>query len=242
MFARLAAVTAFAAALSIVCAERSNALPVVGHVYGYSCEQCHSVVPRLNGFGQEFLRAGFRLPPSVAKHRAFPLSVKVNLAYSSRPDPTHLPKAVVDEVELLTGAPITRHISYRLEQYIIDGGVSGKTRDAWLAFTSAPTFGSRAAALRITTGQFTLPLPADPETQRDTLNHYALFDQTIAKNPFNFFDDRIGIDVAYGRNDAGPAFHLLALKGHDPQSGLPTTGTDRMLLGQDSSATDMAYA
>ena len=48
--------------------------------------------------------------------------------------------------------------------------------------------------------------------------------------------------MAYGRNDAGPAFHLLALKGHDPQSGLPTTGTDRMLLGQDSSATDMAYA
>jgi hypothetical protein len=242
MLVKLMAAAAFAATLSFACARPAGALPLFAHEYGFSCEQCHSVVPHLNEFGQAFLRAGFRLPPSVARNRAFPLSVKANFSYSSQPDPNHLPKAIVDEVELLTGAPITRHISYRLEQYIIDGGVSGKTRDAWLAFTSAPTFGDRAAPLRITAGQLTLPLPVDPETQRDTLNHYALFDQTIGKNPFNFFDDRIGIDAAYGRNDAGTAFHLLALKGHDPQSGLPTDGTDRMLLGQIASATDIAYA
>jgi hypothetical protein len=238
---RRAVAIAFAA-MSIAYARPVEALPLFAHEYGFSCDQCHSVVPHLNEFGQAFLRAGFRLPPSIATHRAFPLSMKVNLAYSNLPDPTHLPKAIVDEVELLTAAPITGHISYRLEQYLVDGGVPGKTRDAWLAFTSAPAFGSQTAALRITAGQFTLPLPVDPETQRDTLNHYALFDQAIGKNPFNFFDDRIGIDAAYGRNGAGPSIHILALKGHDPQSGLPTNGTDRMALVQIASSSDALYA
>ena len=230
------------AIMAMACARPADALPLFAHEYGFSCEQCHSVVPHLNEFGQAFMRAGFRLPSSVERNRTFPISVKLNFAYSSQADPNKLPKAIVDEVELLTGSPITRHISYRFEQYLVDGGVPGKTRDAWLSYTSAPTFGNTAAAFRISAGQFTLPLPVDPETQRDTLNHYALFDQTIGKNPFNFFDDRVGIDAAYGRLAGGPAVHLLALKGHDPQSGLPTDGTDQMMLGQDASATDVAYA
>jgi hypothetical protein len=240
---RVRLLTAIAcAALSIASSRPAEALPLFAHEYGFSCEQCHSVVPHLNDFGQSFLRTGFRLPASVPTHRAFPLSVKVNLAYSSRPDPAHLPATIVDELELLTGGPVNRHVSYRLEQYLVDGGVPGKTRDAWLAFTSAPALGSRAAPFRITAGQFTLPLAVDPETQRDTLNHYALYDQVIGKNPFNFFDDRIGLDMAYGRNVGGPSFHLLVVKGRDPQSTLRTDGTDRMALAQDASATDAVYA
>ncbi|HEY7981928.1 MAG TPA: hypothetical protein VID19_10635 [Candidatus Eremiobacteraceae bacterium] len=241
MFVRqLSAITL--AVLSIASSRPAEALPLFADAYGFSCEQCHSVVPHLNAFGQAFLRAGFRLPASIATRRAFPLSVKVNLAYSSRPDPAQLPKSIVDELELLTGGPVSRHVSYRLEQYLIDGGVPGKTRDAWLAFTSAPAFGSSAAALRLTAGQFTLPLPVDPETQRDTLNHYAIFDQTIGKNPFNFFDDRIGLDAAYGRSVAGPSVHFVFLEGRDPQSHLRPDGIDRMALAQDASVADALYA
>ena len=115
--------------------------------------------------------------------------------------------------------------------------------DAWLSYTSKPGLGDASAALRVTAGEFTLPLPVDPETQRDTENHYAVFDQTIGSNPFNFFDDRIGVDVAYGKSTgAGSDIHLLALEGHDPQSGLPDTGVDRMLTAQTGSTTMLISA
>ncbi|HKW44407.1 MAG TPA: hypothetical protein VJN22_02045, partial [Candidatus Eremiobacteraceae bacterium] len=230
------------AALFLSSTSAAAALPVYAHEYGFSCEQCHSIVPHLNAFGEDFLRAGFRLPPSIAARRTFPLAVKVNLAYTSQPDAGHLPKAMVDELELLAGAPITKHVSYRVEQYAMDGGVPGNTRDAWLQFTSVPEFGSRAAALRVTVGEFTLPLPVDPETQRDTLNHYALFDQSVGNNPFNLFDDRIGVDVAYGAQGQGASVHVLALKGHDPQSGLPSDGLDRMIVAQNGTRIDMLTA
>jgi hypothetical protein len=212
------------------CAQRAFALPVFAHRYGVSCSQCHTIVPHLNAFGEAFLRAGYRAPRGMEAHGAFPVALKINLAYSSAP--STLPKFIVDEVELLAGAPVGKHFSYRLEQYLVDGGVPGMTRDAWLRYTSRPVFGDFGPAFRATGGEFTLPLPVDPETQRDTLNHYAVFDQTVGSNPFNFFADRIGLDAAYGREGRGFDFHIVPLKGHDSQSGLPTSGLDLMEVVQ----------
>ena len=220
---------AAAAVVALVCAQPAMSLPVFAHRYGLSCEVCHTAIPHLTSFGEAFLADGFRLPPSLPQGDAFPVAIKVNLAYSSATDPSGLPKSIVDELELLAGAPVNKHLSYRLEQYVVDGGVPGRTRDAWLSYTSKPTFGDPAPALQITAGEFTLPLPDDPETQRDTENHYAVFDQTIGANPFDLFDDKSGIDVSYGSPYAGTAAHADALIGHDAGSGLPTHGIDSML-------------
>jgi len=204
----------------------SLALPVFAHRYGLSCQACHTTVPHLNAFGMEFLRDGYRLPSNFVQQPVFPVALKVNLQYSSEPDPNGLPKFIVDEVELLAGGTVSKHVSYRLEQYLVDGGEPGLTRDAFVFFTSRPAFGDPAPSLRLTGGQFTLPLPVDPETQRETINHYQIFDQKVGENPFDFFNDGIGADVAYGREAGGTEIELLALKGHDPQSGLPTSGVD----------------
>lgn len=220
------------ACLIFVWPGAAQALPVFAHRYGLSCEACHTTVPHLNPFGTAFLRAGFRLPSTFTPSSVFPVALKVNLQYSSEPDPSGLPKAIVDEIELLAGGPLTRHWSYRLEQYLVDGGVPGLTRDAWLQFNSRPAFGDHGAALHITAGQFTLPLPVDPETQRETINHYQIFDQRVGANPFDFFNDGMGADIAFGRDANGTVFHALALKGHDPQSGLPTSGVDAMAYVQ----------
>jgi|SRR5271165_445168 len=207
--------------------SQSSALPVFAHRYGLTCEACHTTVPHLNAFGAAFLRDGFRPPPGLPlAPDVFPIALKVNLQYSSEPDPNGLPKAIVDEVELLASGPVTPHVSYRLEQYMVDGGEPGLTRDAWLEFLSRPAFGDTGSALRVTAGQFTLPLPVDPETQRETINHYQIFDQKVGDDPFDFFNDGMGIDIAYGRETDGTVVHLMALKGHDPQSGLPTSGVD----------------
>lgn len=217
----------------------ASALPIFARRYGVSCQACHSIVPRLSAFGQAFKNSGYRWPAALTPAPTLPVAVRVNLAYSSLPDPTGLPKAIVDEVEALSAGPLGKHFSYYAEQYLVDGGRPGKTRDAYLEYLSDPMqawkgtggVGVRWEALA---GQFTLPLPVDPETMRPTENHYAVFDQIVGDNPFNFFDPRIGIDVGAVLRDA--ELRVLFIKGHDPQSGLPTAKPDTMFaarLGSD---------
>jgi hypothetical protein len=179
--------------------SRAFALPVFAHRFGLTCQACHTTVPHLNAFGEAFARNGFRLPS--AARNALPVAVKVNLAYSSDAE-GGLPKAVVDEVELLTGGALGSRFNYFIEQYAIDGGTAGRTRDAWLQYNDG-----HSGHVRV--GQFTLPLPVDPETQRDTQAHYLLYDQTVDGNAFNFFDPRLGIE-AYTANDRGDGVHLAA--------------------------------
>lgn len=214
--------------------RQASSMPLFARRFDLSCGACHTTVPHLNPFGQAFLRSGFRLPPQVPTHATIPLTVKVNVQYSSAPDPTTLPKTILDELEFLSAGALTSRVSYRVEQYAVDGGLPGSTRDAWLNYTSDGEFGQRTE-LDATAGEFTLPLPVDPETQRPTQSHYLVFDQTVGSNPFNFFDDRIGIDGEYGRQVDGLIVGALAMRGHDPQSGLPTDGLDTMLVAARSS-------
>jgi hypothetical protein len=225
-----------AVALMIGVQSRAYAIPVFAHRYGLSCQVCHTIVPHLTPFGQAFMRDGFRIPPGFPSHAVVPVTVKVNVQYSNQPQPATLPKVIVDELEFVSAASISSHFSYRFEQYAVDGGFPGLTRDAWVTYDSRPQFAGNVASLRATTGQFTLPLPVDPETERPTQNHYLIFDQTVGANPFNLFDDRIGLDTAYGRQVRGFDIQGLVMKGHDPQSGLPTLGLDTMIAAQHASA------
>ncbi len=225
--------TGLVAAFLLTCLRPAVAIPIFAHRYGFSCQQCHTVVPRLNAFGAAFFAAGYRLPIGQTRP-VLPIAVKVNLQYSSEPEPAGLPKVVADEIELLTGGSIKKHLSYFVESYVVDGGRPGAARDVRLNYLSTPN--SRGGAIRIAVGQFTLPLPVDPETFRETQNHYAIFDQTVGANPFNLFDPHIGVDLAFGSPSAGLDLHLLALKGHDKQSGLPTGGLDTMFYVQRAKA------
>lgn len=230
-------ILAVAAAVLAATASRAQAIPVFAHRYGVSCTACHTIVPELNGFGRAFRDAGYRWPASVPLHGTLPVATKINLAYSSAKDPSGLPKAIVDEVEFLTFGSLRKHCSYRFEQYWLDGGTIGRTRDAYIECASDPgsaLHGGAAPVLVIQAGEFTLPLPDDPETMRPTQNHYAVFDQTVGENPFDLFNDGLGINVSYGNRYA--CVNAVALEGRDPQSGLPATGTDSMFVAHAGAA------
>lgn len=154
--------------------------------------------------------------PNAARS-TFPIAVKVQLAYSSDKE-EGLPKAVVDEVELLTGGAIGSKFNYFIEQYAIDGGQPGLPRDAWLQYNTGSN--------HIRAGQFTLPLPVDPETARDTLSHYLVYDQTVGDNHFNFFDPRVGLD-AFTENQSLSA-HFTLVQSYDRQSSDGASGVDPM--------------
>lgn len=207
----------------------ASAIPVFAHRYGFSCQTCHTAIPHLTGFGDRFRANGYQLP-GLSGRGVWPVATKVNLAYSSAPDFSGSPKAVVDEIELLSGGSVGSKTSYFAELYAVDGGRPGAVREAWAAYQTGS--GSRPwASPRIRVGQFTLPLPLDPETFRETSQHYAIWDRSVGNNAFNFFDPHQGLSLELGdgsRTNIG----LLALAGHDKQSGIRAYGMDRMLYAQ----------
>lgn len=111
--------------------------------------------------------------------------------------------------------------------------------------------GSRTRAIRILAPQLRrcgqpsdnsrCPSPTIPRRNVQRSN-ITIFDQTVGSNPFNLFDDRIGLDAAYGRQVRGVDVQALVMKGHDPQSGLPTLGVDSMLTVQGGGASALFSA
>ncbi len=212
------------------------AIPIFAHQYQVTCEKCHSVIPHLNEFGAAFLANGYRIP-GVQPGPAFPLSSKVNLVDSSQnqgsgPNGAGLPKAIVDEVELFTAGAVGTRASFLVEQYVVDGGMPGLLRDAWVMDRINPW--QARIPLYAQVGSFTLPVPVDPETFRDTYQHYTVYDQTVGANPFNFFVPKVGARISVGDPLRGLNGQFFAGPGHDRQSGLASTGTDTMVYGQDA--------
>ncbi|HEY0798017.1 MAG TPA: hypothetical protein VGD50_02650, partial [Candidatus Baltobacteraceae bacterium] len=193
-----------------------------------------SVIPHLNDFGAAFAAYGDRIP-GVAPGLAVPFSAKVNVLDSSDhqgdgPDGAGLPKAIVDEVELFTTGGIGTRGTYFVEQYAVDGGEHGLTRDAWVFDHVNPW--DAHVPVSVEAGSFTLSLPVDPETFRDSYQDYSVFTQAVGANPFTFFDPKIGVRVGVGNPLHGLSGNVFAGPGHDRQSGLATPGTDTMAFLQ----------
>jgi hypothetical protein len=213
----------------------ATAIPLFAHEYGVTCQKCHTVIPQLNPFGMAFMANGYRIR-GISPGPAIPLSIRINLVDSSAyqgngPNGAGLPKAIVDEIELFTAGLIGSRGSYLVEQYVVDGGEPGLLRDAWLDYRLNPWEAKIPISLQ--TGSFTLPLPVDPETFRETYQHYTLYDQTVGANPFNFFDPKVGAKLSAGSVLRGASLEIFAGPGHDRQSGLATVGTDLMGYAQD---------
>jgi hypothetical protein len=206
----------------------AEAIPVFAHRYALTCQACHTAVPHLTAFGEAFKENGYRVPGS-AQRPAFPLAVKVNLQYGSEAEPG-LPKGVVDEVELLMGGSVGKRGAYFAEQYVVEGGRPGNTRDLWASWRVTPDGVHTPASLR--GGQFGLELPVDPETFRETTDHYAIWDQTAGDNPFRFFAPKVGIAAAVGSPEHGLSGTFAALQAHDPGSRVAAHGVDRYAYAQ----------
>lgn len=212
------------------------AIPLFAHQYGVTCAKCHSVIPHLNEFGAAFLAYGERFP-GVSSGPAFPLSVKANVVDSSEyqgagRNGEGLPKFIVDEVEAFTTATIGSRANFFVEQYIVDGGEPGLLRDAWVSERVNPW--NARIPVYVQGGQFTLPLPVDPETFRDTYQEYTPYGQTVGKNPFDFFDPAMGLRLGVGDPLRGASLQLFGGPGYTRQSGLAATGVDTEVYAQDA--------
>lgn len=190
-----------------------------------SCNACHTVGTKLTEFGTAFMVQNYRIPRLTNTGNA-PVSIRGQMVYSSEPDPTGLPKAIVDEVDILSAGPLGKHYNFGIEQYALDGGRVGLTRETWLEYESSQ---KGRVPLQIRAGLQVLPIPVDPERFRETNAHYALYDQTVGGNPFTFFDPHLALSLGIGREIGGVHVALLAVDPHDPQSTLPRSRLDGMI-------------
>jgi len=120
--------------------------------------------------------------------------------------------------------------AYFAEQYVVDGGRPGNTRDLWASWRVTPDGARTPASVR--GGQFGLDLPVDPETFRETTDHYAIWDQTAGDNRFTFFAPKVGLAAGIGSAARGLSGTFAAVQGHDPGSGVAAHGVDRYLFVQ----------
>jgi hypothetical protein len=231
MLRRFLALCVLSFPLLLLTAGRAEAIPVFAHRYNLTCQVCHTQVPHLTHFGEAFLANGYRMPGLRAKG-VFPVAIRVETDYASAgaadPDDIKgpLPKTIVNEVELIAAGAVGARGSFYVEPYIVDGGFPGVARDVWYAQRITPD-GARIPVV-IRGGQFTLPLPLDPEGLRETTEPYAIWSQSAGGNPFTFFDPKIGGQLEIGNPGRGIGGTVSFLKGADVQSGLHTQGTDTM--------------
>ncbi len=235
-FVRTLVVAIFGVLIAAVTTPPAGAIPLFAHRYGFSCQVCHTEVPHLTPFGETFLANGYRIP-GLKPRPVFPVAMRAEGSYASAgaadPDEASsgpLPKTIVNEVELLTGGAIGSRVSYWAEAYVVDGGEPGRPRDVWAAYRVTPDNAKIPVTARL--GEFTLPLPLDPETFRETTQPYAIWSQTAGSNPFNFFAVKGGGEITVGQPSRGLSGTAALITGHDTASGLPTFGVDTMFALQ----------
>lgn len=116
------------AVLACFWAEAVLAIPQFARRYEVGCGQCHSVPPKLNAFGEDFLAAGYHSPELQAT-KTWPLAVWVTGRAESRRLDNGEREAIepyVNRVELISGGRLLKPwLSYFVEWRTVSQGTRG---------------------------------------------------------------------------------------------------------------------
>jgi hypothetical protein len=123
-------------AIMLVAPQESHAIPAWARKYNADCAMCHyAAYPRLNSFGLEYRRMGYRTPNEVNKDQDIAnvsnfLSgrIRFQLAYDNTKGTTERTEFQNAEVSLLYGGAISRHWSAYIHGFTATGS-NGSTTD-----------------------------------------------------------------------------------------------------------------
>ena len=187
--------------------EKIQAIPAFARKYKFSCNTCHVAVPKLKAYGEEFAANGFMLPDAPEPVRAhvktgdetlllmkdFPLAVRFD-AYLQAAD-RDIAKTdfqVPYGLKLLSGGPISKHVSYYFYFYIDERGEVAGLEDAYIHFNN---IGGSTFDLMI--GQFQVSDPLFKRELRLTFEDYQIYKIHPGNSKANLTYDR-GIIATYG--------------------------------------------
>jgi hypothetical protein len=202
------AIAAGFAVLAATEARRADAIPAFARKYQMSCSTCHAPFPRLKPYGEEFAGRGFRMEdPSKEPSRAtwdvgdpllklardLPLAMRMDLyptyfTGDDSPDRSDFETPWV--VKLLSGGPITDHISYYVYG-ILEEGESVKLEDTYVQFSSIFKL-----PVDLLVGQFQVCDPLFKRELRLERNDYEIFKVRVGHAPTNLAYDR-GLVLAW---------------------------------------------
>lgn len=153
----------------------AHAIPVFARQYGISCTTCHDAFPRLNAFGESFMRMNYRLPnwkeastvetgdDRLALPKIPPLAIRAQAYVQDRQgeeiDPATGPTGNNSKldfqapylIKLLSSAPLSDHMTYYFYGIFAEKGTNRETliEDAW--FRHDDIFDTK---IGVTLGQF----------------------------------------------------------------------------------------
>jgi hypothetical protein len=122
-------------AIILAVPQESHAIPAWARKYNADCAMCHyAAYPRLNSFGLEFRRMGYRTPNEVNKDQDIAnvnnyLSgrIRTQFAYDNTKGTTERTEFQNAEISLLYGGAISRHWSAYIHGFTATGSTGSST-------------------------------------------------------------------------------------------------------------------
>jgi len=212
--------------------QDSQAIPAFARKYKISCNTCHVAVPKLKAYGEDFAGNGFKLPDGEEPKRAYvntgdetltlmrelPLAVRFD-AYLQAADRENAKTDIQAPygLKLLSGGPISEHVSYYFYFYISERGEVAGVEDAIIHFNDIG-----GTDLDLALGQFQVSDPLFKRELRLTFEDYMIYKINPGMSKANLTYDR-GIMATYGF-DFGLDLTGMVLNGN----GIKEAGDDRL--------------
>lgn len=194
--------------------EGSFEIPAFARKYNFSCSVCHSPIPRLTEFGEEFAGNGFQLvedeqprdtietgDPLLRLVKDVPLALRFD-GYAQANTKSG-DEAVSNDlsfpygIKLLSGGPIADNVSYYMYFYLSERGEVAGLEDAFLQFTDIGGSG-----VSIVAGQFQVSDPLFKRELRLEFEDYQLYRMRIGDARADLTYDR-GLMVPFSLWEGG---------------------------------------
>ncbi|BDE07742.1 hypothetical protein WPS_30180 [Vulcanimicrobium alpinum] len=207
--ALLAACGAGIAFVGAVSARPAQAVPLFAQRYNLQCGACHSVLPELNAFGNEFRNRGYRIY-GLPKHGTTVVALREQVGYTETP-PSGSTTRTVPAGALLGAVEVGRVEAFVHESLGSQGGPSS-------LFLGYLAYHDDRSKTLYRAGLFEMPLVHSPAQRNDTLTTYGYEGSRVGLNELTLATPRWGLEAehrvgnvdlaataAYG-NSAGSAY------------------------------------
>lgn len=189
-----------------ILSEQSYAtIPAFARKYDMSCNVCHSPVPKLKPYGDEFAGNGFRLPdkepPRFTREtgddklllmRELPLALRLDASATYETERTPEQDFATPVIlKILSGGLITKDVSYYLYFLFNERGKVAGVEDALLYFSNVAKSG-----FDLTVGQYQVSDPMFKREARPTFEDYVIFKAKPGLSKADLTYDR-GVTLGY---------------------------------------------
>ena len=247
-FRSLAAAGLAATTLIAALPSAADAIPAFARKYGVSCSMCHSTIPRLNAFGEQFAANGFEMAvrelardtidtgdPMLRLLRRIDFAVRMDL-FAAASTPIRADAADVDlqtpyTAKLLTGGVLADKISFYMYFLLSERGEVGGLEDAYVQFTDIGGSGISAIV-----GQFQVSDPMFKRELRLQYEDYQPYRVRVGDARADLTYDR-GIMLGYSPWESG-ALTLMLVNGQ----GLNTAEADRQYDSDNAKSVGVRYS